>query len=47
MNEKLKKTIKIIGMGILITVLSTIALYYNLIEPLDPNPFCEIYLGGI
>ena len=43
MKEKTKTTIKIIGVGIIIVVLSVIAFSYNLIAPLDPNPF---YSGG-
>ena len=37
MKEKTKTTIKIIGIGLLITVLSIIAFEYSF--PLDPNPW--------
>ena len=41
MKEKIKNTIKIIAVGLLITILSILAFEYSF--PLDPNPF----MGGI
>jgi len=41
MKEKTKKILQYIGMGILIALFGFIGYYYNLIEPLDPNPFLE------